>query len=67
MKKMLPILVVFATVLSFVSCKKGGLTYNERRVVGVWEFDRVTEDGRNITDEFEGQIVSFNADFSASF
>lgn len=67
MKKWIPFLAVFAALLSLVSCEKDGLTYLERKIVGTWEFDRVTENGRNITNEYKQQEVTFNADFSAKY
>jgi len=55
------------TFVFFIRCEKEGLSRTERLIVGSWKYDRVTENGKKITEEFDQFSLTFNENFTASY
>ena len=61
------LLAVFIASVT-MSCVKDGLTYTERRIIGMWEFERVRETHQfslrtnDISSEYAGSTIEFTSD-----
>jgi hypothetical protein len=62
-------MVLFVAAMAFFlgSCQKEGLTNYERKILGEWEFDKVTRNGFEINNDFKGDFIQFNSNFSTTY
>lgn len=68
------LITILALVLLGTGCtREGAILRREDRLIGAWEIDRVTYKrdfalfARDITDEYEGDVMEFYTDYSAAY
>lgn len=72
MKTSILFFILFIFSASLVSCNKDDLSFSERRILGIWEFEKVkrtenfTLKTDNLIDQYENTTIEFLEDRTAS-